>query len=88
MYGDEVNHPGLLGFLTSARKEFKGDCLRAVAAWGEQTDNIDYESLVEKSLELDLMSNVFQAGVHGSYAPILTEVLTGFDWIWRDTHSS
>ena len=76
LYGDEHNHPGLLGFLTSARKEFKGDRLRAIAAWGEDSDNIDYDGLVERALELDLISNVYQAGVHGSYAPVLTQVLT------------
>lgn len=76
MYGDSKNHPGLLGFLTSARKEYKGDRLRVVGAWGGDSDDyeVDYDALLQKSLDLDLVGNMYDGDIHGAYAPVQTEV--------------
>ena len=73
LYGDTDKSPGLLGFITSARKEHKGDRVRAAISWGEP--NRDYTQLIQKARSLDLIINVFENGVrNGVYAPVETEV--------------
>ena len=61
------------GFLSSARKEYKGNRARGVAAWG-MGPKPDYKDLVEKMRTLDLVSNVFKDGVAGLYGPIESDV--------------
>ena len=64
------------GFLSSARKEYKGNRARGVAAWG-MGPKPDYKDLVEKMRKLDLVSNVFKDGVAGLYGPIESDVRPG-----------
>lgn len=73
LYGDRVNHPGLLGFLTSARKEYKGDRVRAVVS---SKPVADYTQLIQSSRRLDLLINFFDHGRNGYYAPVQTKVFT------------
>lgn len=73
LYGDSEKSPGLLGFLTSARKEHKGDRVRAAISWG--APSADYKKLVEASRRLDLIINVYENGKrNGVYAPCETDV--------------
>jgi hypothetical protein len=75
LYGDSKTCPGLLGFLTSARKEHKGDRLRAVLSWGGPGVEADFDSLVDSARMLDLAVNVFDpTGQCGIYAPKKTQV--------------
>ncbi|KAK9803549.1 hypothetical protein WJX73_007935 [Symbiochloris irregularis] len=68
LYGTFEEQPGLLGFLHSARKEHKGNCVRALIGWGEP--RLDYRSAHDAVGSLDLCVNVFKGGSHGIYAPL------------------
>ena len=70
--GDFEKQPGLMGFLYSARKEHKGNCVRALINWGQPS--IEYQKAVLEASKLDLCMNVFRNGKNGLYAPIETEV--------------
>ena len=76
LYGDAQSCPGLLGFLTSARKEYKGDRLRAVFTWGSPAEEVDFDALVESARKLDLVVNCFDSsGRCGIYTPKKTQVI-------------
>ena len=68
LYGDFYQHPGLLGFLYSARKEHKGDCVRAVIGWDQP--NINFRKAVDSIAPLDMILSVFKQGKLGIYAPV------------------
>ena len=75
LYGDAQSCPGLLGFLTSARKEYKGDRLRAVFSCAASTGEVDFDVLVESARKLDLVVNCFDStGRCGIFAPKKTQV--------------
>lgn len=72
LYGDFEEKPGLLGFLNSARKEYKGNSVRAIVSWGDSA--FDYQKAYQAVAHLDLCVNVFKDGINGMYAPVETEV--------------
>ena len=72
LYGDFEKRPGLLGFLNSARKEHKGNCVRALVGWGQP--DLDYLTAYESVAHLDLCVNVIKDGRNGMYAPVEAEV--------------
>lgn len=61
-----------MGFLYSARKEHKGDCVRGLINWG--SPHFDYVDAAYEAQRLELTMNVFRDGVNGLYAPMETEV--------------
>ena len=71
LYGDTVNHPGMLGFFTSARKEYKGDRTRAVVS---HEPGVDFGKLIQSARGLDLVINYYKKGYNGYYAPVQTKV--------------
>ena len=71
LYGDTVTHPGMLDFLTSARKEYKGDRTRAVVS---HEPGVDFSKLIQSARGLDLVINYYRKGYNGYYAPVQTKV--------------
>lgn len=61
-----------MGFLYSARKEHKGNCVRGLINWGSR--NFDWHKAALEARRLDLCVNVFKDGRNGLYAPMETEV--------------
>lgn len=61
----------MLGFLTSARKEYKGDRLRAVVS---ETPGADFNDLIQSARRLDLLINYYNHGRNGHYAPTQASV--------------
>lgn len=89
LYGDSETSPGILGFLASARKEYKGDRVRVAARWGKPTDESEYMKLIEISRPLDLVANTYKDGkLPGFYAPCETDVSLLLPLLSRDTPRS
>lgn len=60
-----------MGFLTSARKEYKGDRTRAVVS---HEPGVDFSKLIQSARGLDMVINYYKKGYNGYYAPVQTKV--------------
>lgn len=57
----------MLGFLSSARKEMKGNSIRAICGWDASQSNA--AERLDSVAKLDLIVNVFKDGRNGIYVP-------------------
>jgi hypothetical protein len=66
--GDARQRPGVIGAARCARLEPLGDCIRFVMdlGGGVGEPDLDAGAMVAAAARLDLVSNVFQGGKHGS----------------------
>ena len=72
LYGDFIKQGGILGFLQSARKEYKGNSVRTLIGW-DQPD-LDFQKARQSVAHLDLCVNVIKDSVNGMYMSVQTEV--------------
>ena len=72
LYGNFIKQGGILGFLHSARKEYKGNSVRALIGWGQP--DLDFQKAHQSVAHLDLCVNVIKDGVNGVYGSVETEV--------------
>ena len=78
LYGDTDKSPGLLGFITSARKEHKGRPRARGHQLGRAQQGL-HPAHPERPAAWNLIINVFENGVkNGVYAPGETEVAPCF----------
>ena len=64
--GDAIERPGLLGLARCARLDPNGDVIRFVYRMGTGKPHLEPSAMVAAAAQLDLVSNVFQDGQHGT----------------------
>ena len=74
--GNARQRPGVIGAARCARLEPLGDCIRFVMdlGGGAEEPDLDARAMVAAAARLDLVSNVFRGGVHGSLVMVPIDV--------------